>query len=78
MDCSTCPVRLAQEISEAAAPKGVRFIDAPVALGVKAAEDGILNFMAGGNRMILIPCYPTLNAWAAILRYAALPVPDRR
>jgi len=50
VDCSTCPVRLAQEISEVAAPKGVRFLDAPVARGVKAAEDGTLNFMIGGNQ----------------------------
>ncbi len=50
VDCSTCPVRLAQEISEAAAPKGVRFLDAPVARGVKAAENGTLNFMVGGNQ----------------------------
>ena len=31
VDCSTCPVRLAQEIAKAAAAKGVHFLDAPVA-----------------------------------------------
>ncbi|MGZ0189883.1 MAG: NAD(P)-dependent oxidoreductase [Alphaproteobacteria bacterium] len=50
VDCSTCPVRLAQEIDEAARAKGVRFIDAPVARGVTAAENGTLNFMAGGDQ----------------------------
>jgi len=50
VDCSTCPVRLAQEIAEAAAEKGVKFVDAPVARGVTAAENGTLNFMAGGAK----------------------------
>ena len=48
VDCSTCPVRLAQEIDELARAKGVRFLDAPVARGVTAAENGTLNFMVGG------------------------------
>ena len=50
VDFSTCPVRLAQEIAEAAAGRGVRFLDAPVARGVKAAADGTLNFMVGGDQ----------------------------
>ena len=48
VDCSTCPVRLAQEIAESAAAKGVKFLDAPVARGVTAADNGTLNFMVGG------------------------------
>ena len=50
VDCSTRPVRLAQEIAEAAAERGVRFLDAPVARGVKAAADGTLNSMVGGDQ----------------------------
>lgn len=50
VDCSTCPVRLAQEIAAAAGAKGVKFLDAPVARGVTAAENGTLNFMVGGAR----------------------------
>ena len=50
VDCSKCPVRLAQEIAKVAAAKGVHFLDAPVAHGVKAAEDGSLNFMVGGDQ----------------------------
>lgn len=49
VDCSTCPVRLAQEIDDLARAKGVRFLDAPVARGVTAAENGTLNFMVGGD-----------------------------
>jgi len=48
VDCSTCPVRLAQEIAAEAAKKGVKFLDAPVARGVTAADNGTLNFMVGG------------------------------
>ena len=50
VDCSTCPVALAQEIAEAAKAKGVFFLDAPVSRGTKAAEDGTLNFMVGGDQ----------------------------
>jgi 3-hydroxyisobutyrate dehydrogenase-like beta-hydroxyacid dehydrogenase len=50
LDCSTCPVALAQEIAEAAKAKGVFFLDAPVSRGTKAAENGTLNFMVGGDQ----------------------------
>ncbi len=50
VDCSTCPVALAQEIAEAAKAKGVFFLDAPVSRGTKAAENGTLNFMVGGDQ----------------------------
>jgi 3-hydroxyisobutyrate dehydrogenase-like beta-hydroxyacid dehydrogenase len=50
VDCSTCPVALAQELAEAATAKGVFFLDAPVSRGTKAAENGTLNFMVGGDQ----------------------------
>lgn len=50
VDCSTCPVALAQEIAEAAKAKDVFFLDAPVSRGTKAAENGTLNFMVGGDQ----------------------------
>lgn len=50
IDCSTCPVHLAQEIAEAAKAKGVHFLDAPVSRGTTAAENGTLNFMVGGDQ----------------------------
>ncbi len=50
VDCSTCPVALAQEIAAAAKAKGVHFLDAPVSRGVTAAENGTLNFMVGGDQ----------------------------
>lgn len=50
VDCSTCPVHLAQEIAEAAKAKGVYFLDAPVSRGTTAAENGTLNFMVGGDQ----------------------------
>ena len=49
VDCSTCPVHLAQEIYSTAKLKNVQFLDAPVARGVAAARDGSLNFMVGGD-----------------------------
>jgi 3-hydroxyisobutyrate dehydrogenase-like beta-hydroxyacid dehydrogenase len=50
IDCSTCPVALAQEIAQAAAANGVHFLDAPVSRGTTAADNGTLNFMVGGDQ----------------------------
>ncbi len=61
VDCSTCPVALAQEIAEAAAAKGVKFLDAPVSRGVTAAENGTLNFMVGGTEEDFAAVKPWLS-----------------
>lgn len=49
VDTSTCPVPLAQELSETFAAKGVAFADAPVARTAQAARDGTLAIMVGGD-----------------------------
>lgn len=61
VDCSTCPVALAQEIDAAARAKGVRFLDAPVSRGVTAAENGTLNFMVGGEQADFDEIQPRLS-----------------
>ncbi|MBE1288579.1 MAG: 3-hydroxyisobutyrate dehydrogenase [Rhodobacteraceae bacterium] len=49
IDCSTIEVDAARAIAEAAAAKGIGFLDAPVSGGVGGAAAGTLTFMVGGN-----------------------------
>ena len=49
IDCSTIEVDAARAIAEAAATKGIGFLDAPVSGGVGGAAAGTLTFMVGGN-----------------------------
>ena len=49
IDTSTTEVRTEIEIEAALKEKGIRFLDAPVSGGEKAAIEGTLSFMAGGD-----------------------------
>jgi 3-hydroxyisobutyrate dehydrogenase len=49
VDSSTIDVESAQELHNAAAAGGYRFVDAPVSGGISGAEAGTLTFMVGGE-----------------------------
>lgn len=49
VDSSTIDVESAQELHNAAADAGYRFVDAPVSGGISGAEAGTLTFMVGGE-----------------------------
>lgn len=49
VDSSTIDIASAQELHDAAAAAGFRFVDAPVSGGVSGAEAGTLTFMVGGE-----------------------------
>ena len=49
LDCSTIDAATAREVGEAAAERGIGFLDAPVSGGVAAAQAGTLAFMCGGR-----------------------------
>jgi 3-hydroxyisobutyrate dehydrogenase len=49
LDCSTIDAATAREVGEAAAAKGIGFMDSPVSGGVAAAAAGTLAFMCGGS-----------------------------
>lgn len=51
LDCSTIAAATAREVGEAAAVRGIDFMDAPVSGGVAAAQAGTLAFMCGGDAM---------------------------
>jgi 3-hydroxyisobutyrate dehydrogenase len=47
IDCSTIGIDFAKKIHQAAASKGVAFVEAPVSGGTEGARDGTLTFMIG-------------------------------
>lgn len=49
LDCSTIDAPTSRKVGEAAASKGIGFMDAPVSGGVAAAAAGTLAFMCGGS-----------------------------
>ena len=51
LDCSTIDAPTAREVGEAAAARGIGFMDTPVSGGVAAAKAGTLAFMCGGDAM---------------------------
>jgi 3-hydroxyisobutyrate dehydrogenase-like beta-hydroxyacid dehydrogenase len=48
VDMSTSPPKLMRELAEKLAPRGLTFLDAPVARTRQAARDGTLSIMVGG------------------------------
>lgn len=56
---STC-----REVSEAADRRKIGVLDAPVALGQRAAEEGRLTVFAGGPRLLFERCRPVFKAFA--------------
>lgn len=56
IDCSTSSPALAKRLAAAAAERGASFLDAPVAGSIKAATDGQLGVMVGGDRAAFDRC----------------------
>ncbi|MCC6312777.1 MAG: NAD(P)-dependent oxidoreductase [Thermomicrobiales bacterium] len=56
VDCSTVAPDLSRRLGEAASAAGVAFLDAPVAGSVKAATDGTLAVLVGGDRAAFERC----------------------
>jgi 3-hydroxyisobutyrate dehydrogenase len=62
LDCSTIDAGTARKVGEAAAARGIGFIDAPVSGGVAAARAGTLAFMCGGDALVFARAQPVLDA----------------
>ena len=62
IDCSTTDVDSARAVGEAAAARGLMFLDSPVSGGVAGAEAGTLTFMAGGEERAIEAARPILLA----------------
>jgi 3-hydroxyisobutyrate dehydrogenase-like beta-hydroxyacid dehydrogenase len=62
VDCSTVSPELSRRLADEAAARGARFLDAPVAGSVKAAAEGTLVLMVGGDRHAFDQCQPVFSA----------------
>lgn len=58
-----------REVAEIAAARRVSLVDAPVALGVRAAEAGRLTVFVGGDKKDADACRPVLSAFAENIFY---------
>jgi 2-hydroxy-3-oxopropionate reductase len=62
IDSGTTEPAVSRCIAEELAGKGIGFLDAPVSGGEKAAIEGTLSFMVGGDLEIFERCLPVLRA----------------
>ncbi len=62
VDCSTVAPALSRALAADAAERGIAFLDAPVAGSVKAAAEGTLAVLAGGDRDAFERCQPVFAA----------------
>ncbi|WP_020409426.1 NAD(P)-dependent oxidoreductase [Hahella ganghwensis] len=64
IDHTTSSAGVAREISEAAAEKGIDFLDAPVSGGQQGAENGTLTIMCGGTESGFNRAKPILEVYS--------------
>lgn len=61
VDMSTSPAKLAQRLAEELRPRGITFVDAPVARLRQAARDGTLSIMVGADAETFDTIRPVLS-----------------
>ncbi len=64
VDHTTDSADLARELAEAAAEKGIGFLDAPVSGGQAGAENGVLTVMVGGDEGTFATAQPVMDAFS--------------
>ena len=65
IDVSTTETSVVLEIASTLKKNGIAFLDAPVSGGEKAALEGTLSFMVGGDEEVFQTCKPYLEAMGA-------------
>ena len=69
VDHTTTSAKVAREMADLAAARGVAFIDAPVSGGQAGAENGQLSVMAGGDAGALSRVEPVLRAYSKAVQH---------
>jgi len=64
VDHTTASATVAREIGDAAAEKGIGFLDGPVSGGQAGAENGALTVMLGGDQATFDTAEPVIQAYA--------------
>jgi 3-hydroxyisobutyrate dehydrogenase-like beta-hydroxyacid dehydrogenase len=67
VDNTTASAAVARELAEAAAARGVGFLDAPVSGGQAGAENGVLTVMVGGDPATFEKAKPVIDAFARMV-----------
>ncbi|WP_429911405.1 NAD(P)-dependent oxidoreductase [Glycocaulis sp.] len=70
VDHTTASAQLARELHEAAAARGIGFVDAPVSGGQAGAENGQLSIMCGGDTDSFAKAEPVMQAYAKAIVHA--------
>jgi 3-hydroxyisobutyrate dehydrogenase len=68
VDHTTVSAKVTRELYEAAAAKGIAFVDAPISGGQAGAENGVLSVMCGGDQAAFDSAEPIIDAYARICR----------
>ncbi|PVM89352.1 oxidoreductase [Caulobacter radicis] len=68
VDHTTTSAKVAREMAELCAARGVGFLDAPVSGGQAGAENGQLTIMVGGDEATYAAAEPVLNVYAKAMR----------
>jgi len=73
VDHTTASARLAREMAESAANRGVTFLDAPVSGGQAGAENGQLAIMVGGDDVAVAVARPVIGVYAKAIQHMGGP-----
>ena len=73
IDMTTSSPKLAKQIYEAAAEKGIHALDAPVTGGDTGAKNGTLSILAGGDKEDYEACYDLFKAMGTNINYEGGP-----
>lgn len=68
VDHTTTSAKVAREMADLCAQKGVGFLDAPVSGGQAGAENGQLTIMVGGDEAAYAAAEPVLSVYAKAMR----------
>lgn len=68
VDHTTVSAKVTRELYEAAAERGIAFVDAPISGGQAGAENGVLSVMCGGDAAAYGKAEPIIDAYARICR----------
>jgi 3-hydroxyisobutyrate dehydrogenase-like beta-hydroxyacid dehydrogenase len=67
-DHTTASAKVARELFQIAADKGIAFLDAPVSGGQAGAENGALTVMVGGEQATFDKCEPVIDLFSKSVR----------
>ncbi|WBU57860.1 NAD(P)-dependent oxidoreductase [Paracoccus sediminicola] len=68
VDHTTVSARVTRELAEAAAEKGIGYVDAPISGGQAGAENGQLSVMCGGEQAHFDRAQPVIEIYSKICR----------